>query len=227
MSEQGWGTGRQPAGFAISQLTDLRASGHAAEWSGRGEGSLEKMPVSQIKRLQIPGQQDGDSHGEFRHFRDQHENDVAKCFHAWALTEAQKDMTIIMLKRGLRADTHHHDMAAKMEMNSELLWVWLNLQPPITERMLGEILLRGCQKFEQVYNIKVLNHEYHDLAASMILQTEVEPRTSQILHDHMKDFVDTATPEEMAMAANEDTDEEALGGGEESQSDGSSDECSQ
>ena len=227
MSEQGWGTGRQPAGFAISQLTDLRASGHAAEWSGRGEGSFEKVPMSQIKKLKIPGQQDGDSHGEFRHFRDTNENDVAKCFHAWALTEAQKDMTIIMLKRGLRADRMHQQMAASMEMNSELLWVWLNLQPPITERMLGEILLRGCQKFEQVYNIKVLNHEYHDLAASMTLQTEVEPRTSQILHDHMKDFVDTATPEEMAMAANEDTDEEALGGGEESQSDGSSDECSQ
>ena len=72
-----------------------------------------------------------------------------------------------------------------------------------------------------------MNHEYHDLAASMTIEREVEPRTSQILYHHMKDFVDTATPEEMAMAANEDTDEEALGGGEESQSDGSSDECSQ
>ena len=155
MSEQGWGTGRQPAGFAISQLTDLRASGHAAEWSGRGEGSLEMVPMSQIQKLKIPGRQDGDSHGEFRQFRDTNDNDVAKCLHAWPLTEAQKDMTIIMLKRGLRADTHHHDMAAKMEMNSELLWVWLNLEPPMTESMLSEILRQGCQQFETVYKLTV------------------------------------------------------------------------
>ena len=228
MSEQGWGAGRYPAGFAISQLTDLRASGHAAEWSGRGEGSFEKVPMSQIKKLKIPGQQDGDSHGEFRHFRDTNENDVAKCFHAWALTEAQKDMTIIMLKRGLRADTHHHDMAAKMEMNSELLWVWLNLQPPMTERMLSEILRQGCQQFEMVYNIKVFNHEFHDLAARVTIMRDIKDCTTRMLFDHMKDFVATATPEEMAMAAiASDTDEEGLGGGEESQSDGSLDECGQ
>ena len=192
----------------------------------------EPIPVrlSEIKQLKIPGQQDGDSHGEFRQFRDTHENDVAKCFHAWqwALTEAQKDMTIIMLKRGLRADTHHHDMAAKMEMNSELLWVWLNLQPPMTESMLSEILRQGCQQFEMVYNIKVFNHEFHDLAARVTIMRDIKDCTTRMLFDHMKDFVATATPEEMAMAAiASDTDEEGLGGGEESQSDGSLDECGQ
>ena len=228
MSEQGWGTGRQPAGFAISQLTDLRASGHAAEWSGRGEGSLEKVPMSQIKKLKIPGQQDGDSHGEFRHFRDQHENDVAKCFHAWALTEAQTDMAIIMLKRGLRADRMHQQMAASMEMNSELLWVWLNLQPPMTESMLSEILRQGCQQFEMVYNIKVFDHESHDLAARVTIMRDIKDCTTRILLDHMKDFVATATPEEMAMAAiDDDTDEEALGRCEELQSNSSADEYSQ
>lgn len=228
MSEQGWGTGRQPAGFAISQLTDLRASGHAAEWSGRGEGSLEMVPMSQIQKLKIPGRQSGDCHGEFRQFRDTNDNDVAKCLDAWPLTEAEKDMTIIMLKRGLRADPHHHAMAAQMEMNSELLWVWLNLEPPMTESMLSEILRQGCQQFETVYNIKVFDHAFHDLAARVTIIRDIRDCTRRMLADHMKDFVATATPEELAMATiSVDTDDEGLGGGEESQSDGSSDECGQ
>ena len=189
----------------------------------------EPIPVrlSQIKQLKIPGQQDGDSHGEFRQFRDTHENDVAKCFHAWqwTLTEAQKDMTIIMLKRRLRADRDHHEMAAAMEINSELLWVWVNLQPPMTERMLSEILRQGCQQFERVYNIKVFNHEFHDMAARVTIQRDIRDCTRRILLDHMKDFVATATPEEMAMATvAEDTDEEALGRCEELQSNSSADD---
>ena len=98
----------------------------------------------------------------------------------------------------------------------------------MTESMLSEILRQGCQQFEMVYNIKVFDHEFHDLAARVTSIRNIRDCTIRMLADHMKDFVATATPEELAMATiSVDTDDEGLGGGEESQSDGSSDECGQ
>jgi hypothetical protein len=195
--------------MSSSQLDET--SGHATERAGRDEAWREEImhiPVNQIARFQIPGQQDGASRGELHHFRDMHDNDVAKCFHAWAWTEAQKDMLMIMLKRGLQGMQMHQQMAASMAINSELLWIWMHLGPPLTEKLLSKILLWGCEKFELLYNIKVFHNDFHNRIASQIILQKVEPRIGEIVANHMQDFAATASPEEMAMAAEETTDEE-------------------
>ena len=111
----------------------LRASSSTAQSATERAGNDEdwrERPVGQIGfqipvyRFQLPGQRDGDSLGEIHHFRDMHDNDVAHCFHAWTWTEAEKDMVMIMLKRGRKGNEMHQQMAASMAITSELLWIW-------------------------------------------------------------------------------------------------------
>ena len=106
---------------------------------------LLQVPLEEINPLgPMPSVED------MQAFRDVYENDALMFFRShYDWNVEQQTFALQLLSRGL--GDQHKEMAKKKNFNAELLWIWFNVEPPITEAMLKEELDLALPEFLRVY----------------------------------------------------------------------------
>ena len=121
--------------------------------------------------------------GEKNAFRDRYHNDIRiflQSQYDWPME--QQNSVFQMLACGVAnmpTDGYdagrrvmHKDTAKHLRINAELLWVWINLDAPITEAILGEELQIALSSFLSVYDRPFCREFINDFAFAILYDVE-------------------------------------------------------
>ena len=121
--------------------------------------------------------------GEKNAFRDRYHNDIRiflQSQYDWPME--QQNSVFQMLACGVAnmpTDAYdagsrvmHKQIAKNLRINAELLWVWYNLDPPITEAILGEEMQIALPSFLSVYDRPYCWELINDVALAILNDME-------------------------------------------------------
>ena len=86
-------------------------------------------------------------------------------------------------------------MAKKFKINAELLWIWFNVEPPITEAILGEELEKVPPSFISIYDLPYSWESINDFALRLLAEVEFQLKRRKLqmgitLHEPEEDTDD-------------------------------------